>query len=78
MTSIRDRLLIGIRQLPKNNQPNDLRLLVGSDAHNIVHVLYGLKREGLVAFREKKEGTLQMPVNIHLTKRGQTAVRKAK
>lgn len=78
MTSIKRRILIGIRQLPKRNQPNDLRLLVGDDAHNIVHVLYRLKRDGLVGFREVKQGDLQLPVNIHLTKRGVEAARRAK
>lgn len=71
MTTIKDRIIVGIPRLPKTNQAKDLERLTGDDVHNLVHVLYGLNRQGLVGFRLIKKTRQQIPTNIHLTKQGQ-------
>jgi hypothetical protein len=70
MPSIKDKVLIGISQLPKQNNPKDLQILTGNDMHNIVHIVYALNRQGLVGFRLNKR-RLQVPTNLYLTKQGQ-------
>lgn len=70
MPTIKDRLLIGIADQGRVKRARDLQLPVGSDEHNIIHVLYALNKQGLIAFRLDKRGSTQEPQRIKLTPRG--------
>lgn len=56
--------------------PVDMAKRLGSDAHNVMHLLYSLKNAGLVSFRENKTGETKTLENIRLTTLGLSPTRK--
>jgi hypothetical protein len=59
-----------------NLTPVDMAKRLGSDPHNVMHLLYSLKNAGLVSFRENKIGTEKSLENIRLTTLGLSPTRK--
>lgn len=68
--SLKQRILWTLEVLPELRTVDELRKVLGmSDtAHDVVHVLHSLHKEGKVDFREGRNGN--QPENIHLTARG--------
>lgn len=75
MPTAKERLLLATYKLgPRVPRARLLQLESEMDEHSLIHVLYSLNRQGLLAFRLDKRGTVQEPRNIKLTKRGLEAV----
>lgn len=71
--TIKDRILLAIaKQGGRVDDPKSLVVDVaaGAGVHNIVHVLWRLRRDGMVAFREAKEGKRNVPRDIEITSLG--------
>jgi alkylated DNA nucleotide flippase Atl1 len=68
--SLKQRIVWTLEALPELRTVDELRRVLGmSDtAHDVVHVLHSLHKEGKVDFREGRNGN--QPENIHLTARG--------
>lgn len=72
-TTIKDRILLELaRRGGRVKDPLELVTGVGQGAgvHSIVHVLWRLRRDGLVAFRESKVGRANVPRDIEITSLG--------
>lgn len=69
--TIKDRLILGIGY-EKIERPRELQEIAGTNEHHVVHVLYMLRKEGLVQFKVKegKHSAGRNVYDIKLTKRG--------
>lgn len=77
MPSTKEKLLLATYKLgPRVLRARELQLEIQLDEHSLIHVLYSLNRQGLLAFKLDKRGTVQEPRNIKLTKRGLEAVQQ--
>ena len=70
MASIRLRLLRAIAARGPIGDSVELTLDAGTDQHNLIHVLYGLNRLGLVRFRINKSGRRQHVQHVAITEPG--------
>lgn len=73
MTTTRNKILIGLKTT-KISQARELEPIVGTDEHNIIHLLHGLRKQGLISFRIDTRGKVKEPYKITLTKQGERAV----
>lgn len=76
MTTVKQKILLGIAKKRQVDNPFDLQIDANTDMHNIVHVLYRLNRQGMISFKEIRDGTRQMPTKIVLTRVGEKEVRR--
>lgn len=77
MTTIKDRLILGIGRRQPVADPHDLKIDAQTGVHDIVHVLWRLQKDGMVIFQERKPGrSSSIPRNIELTPTGQERYRE--
>lgn len=75
MPSVKQKIILGIG-LQVIERPRELQIHTDTDEHNIVHVLYSLKKDGLVEFRTRRSAHaagLNL-TDIKLTRNGQRAL----
>jgi len=73
MTTTRNKILIGLKTKGRVNQARDLEPIVGTDEHNIIHLLHALRKQGLISFKIDTRGKVNEPYKISLTKQGERA-----
>lgn len=69
--SQKQRVLIGIGRRGRLDDTRELVTEIGNDTHNIIHLLYSLRRDGLIKFYRNTNGTVQRPCRIQLTPKGE-------
>ena len=74
----KSRILLAIHRRQVVDNPLDIVTEVGLGAgvHNIVHQLWRLQKQGLIDFRESKQGKAVILTRIRLTKRGESEVHR--
>lgn len=70
MTTVKQRVLIGLARRGTVGNAKDLRLDADTDVHNLIHVLHSLRKEGAITFREQTKGAIRIPYSIQLTPQG--------
>ena len=69
--TIKDRLIVAIG-LTTIERPRELQLAAGTNEHHVVHALYRLEKDGLTAFKTRRN--IHSPgknlTKIHLTDKG--------
>lgn len=69
-TKSRILLAIGRRGVVTNPRSIVTEVGLGAGLHNIVHQVWALQKQGLIAFDEVKSGNRTVPANLRLTARG--------
>jgi predicted transcriptional regulator len=76
MTKTKNKILIGLNNRGEANSARELEVLAGTDEHNLIHLLWALKKQGLIGFKVDKRGKVNEPRKIVITKQGKDYLRK--
>lgn len=63
----KDRILAEIARRGRVTDPKELVLAAGTDVHHVVHLVWRLQKQGLITFRQEREGGRTVPRRIRLT-----------